>query len=63
MRRVVQEIVEIYRYDSFAEFKEHYEQMLKEGYVPSSDSCKPEFFYNHDMDSYVIQYSKRTTNY
>jgi len=63
MKRVAQEIVEVYKYNSFAEFEEHYAQMLKEGYEPNSDSCKPEYYYNHYMDSYVSQYNKRTTNY
>lgn len=60
MKRISQEIIEVYRYNSFDEFNDHYNQMLKEGYVPNSDSCKPEFFHNHDLNSYVIQYSKKT---
>ena len=63
MKRVVQEITEVYKYNSFAEFEEHYAQMLKEGYEPNCDTCKPNYYYNHDMDSYISQYNKRTTNY
>lgn len=64
MKRVMQEIIEAYKYNSFAEFEEHYKQMLKEGYKPNSDSCKPEYYFNnHDMDSYFAQYRKCTTNY
>jgi len=63
MKRVNQEIIEEYVYDTFEEFEKHYEEMIKEGYKPNSDSCKPDFFHNHDMDSYYAQYYKRNRNY
>ena len=63
MKRIIQEIKEAYVYNSFSEFSEHYEQMLKEGYEPNSDSCTPEYYHNHDMDNYYALYNKRIINF
>lgn len=59
MKRISQEIIEAYEYNSFAEFEEHYEQMLKEGYKPHSATCNPKLYQNFDLDSYFAQYYRK----
>lgn len=63
MKRVKLEIRECYRYNSYSEFVKHYNDMLKMGFKPNSDSSTPKYYTNLEMDSYFVEYYKDVSDY
>ena len=63
MKRVVFEIRECYENKSYDEFVQHYSEMINMGFKPNSDSSRPNYYTNLEMDSYFAEYYKRESNY
>lgn len=59
MKQVAAELMEAYIYDSYVEFVEHYSKMLDNGFRPNSESSRPTYYTNTDLDSYYAQYYKK----
>lgn len=62
MKRRRLEITEDYVYEAYDEFKNHYKEMVETGFRPHSSSDVPEYYTNHEMNSYYASYVKCVVN-
>ena len=61
MRKIEAEIRESYTYDSYEEFINHYNEMIKLGFKPRHDSSNPAYYVGvaENLSSYVAAYEKQ----